>query len=72
MSAMQTPSPAPLAVDVREAATMMRLSVSTVRGLLHDRSLPCVRIGRYIRIRVEAIRIYLERLEQQGGGAQST
>jgi len=69
-----TPAVTPLAVDVREAAAMMRVSVKTVRRMVHSGDLPALQLGRYVRIRVAAIENFLRGLELRGrvkAGAKS-
>ena len=61
-----TPRSKPLAVDVHEAAEMLRISVKTVRREIHSGNLPALRIGRYLRVRVVALENYLRERERLG------
>ena len=56
----------PLAVDVHEAAGMLRLSVKTIRREIQSGNLPALRIGRYLRVRVVALENYLRERERLG------
>ncbi|MEI6233319.1 MAG: helix-turn-helix domain-containing protein [Planctomycetota bacterium] len=61
-----TPRSKPLAVDVVEAAEMLRVSVKTVRREIQSGNLPALRIGRYLRVRVAALELYLRERELVG------
>ena len=61
-----TPRSRPLAVDVFEAAEMLRLSVKTIRREIQSGNLPALRIGRYLRVRVVALENYLRERERLG------
>jgi excisionase family DNA binding protein len=54
-----TPVPR-LLLTPREAAEALAISERTLWQLTHDQALPCVRIGRSVRYRPEALRTYLD------------
>ena len=48
-------------VDVKEAAELLRIRVSTVRAWIAARKLPVVRCGRCVRVPLHAIEEFIER-----------
>jgi len=55
-----------LAVDSREAARLLNISVGTLREkYLNTGLLPCVRLGRRLVIRRSSLDEFLERLESE-------
>ncbi len=60
MSNVQTGEP--LLVDVREAGRMVGLGRSKLYELIRDGSIPVVHIGRAVRIPVEGLQRYVDRL----------
>ena len=50
----------PLLLRVEEAARMLRLGRATVYMLVASGELPCVRIGRAVRVPTEALRRWIE------------
>lgn len=70
-AADQSPPPVvtPEAVEVAEAARLMSVSVSTAKRLVDSGELPSLAIGRLRRVRIAAIREFLERLEREASSA---
>jgi len=58
-----------MAVDLREAGTMMGVSDKTVKRLIVRGELKGLKIGAQWRVRIAAIEDYLERGERLGGRA---
>lgn len=63
---METNLDQPLRILVRlpEAATLLGIGRSTVYGLIADGKIPTVRIGRSVRVPIEALKEWAERLEK--------
>ena len=58
-----------LAVDLREAGEMMSVSGKTVKRLILRGELKGLKVGAQWRVRIAAIKEYLDRGEQRGGRA---
>jgi excisionase family DNA binding protein len=50
-----------LLIDVKQAATLLGLKVSTIRAWIAQRRLPYVKCGRAVRIPADAIAQFIER-----------
>ena len=61
-------SEAPLSVSAREAANVLRVSVSTIERLTRSGALPSVKIGSLRRYRVETLKAFLQSRESAVGG----
>ncbi len=48
-------------LTVKQAAEMLGLKVATIRAWLYRRRLPCVHVGRAVRIPAEAVAAFIER-----------
>ena len=59
----------PLLVDIEQAGKMVRLGRSKLYQLIREGSIPVVHIGRAVRIPVEGLQRYVDRLvtEQENG-----
>lgn len=44
-----------------EAAKKLKISVQTVRKLIHTKQLPAVRVGRHFRIEIASVASFLQR-----------
>ena len=60
----------PLAVDVREAARLLAVSVFTIRRMLRDGRLQSVRVGRCVRVSFASIEEFVQ-LASLRGSARS-
>ncbi len=56
----RTPAPLPETLTVEEVATILRISVQSVRRLLRDKELPGVRVGKYWRVPRVALEAFLD------------
>lgn len=61
--------PEPIAVGVREAAGMVRLSETEIRSAINRLELPAVRRGRAIRITTDDLRAWIAGLPKVGADA---
>ena len=50
-----------IALSVSEVATALGVSARTVRSLLKEGSLPCIRIGTRVLVEVEEVRKFINR-----------
>jgi excisionase family DNA binding protein len=64
---LMQPAVTPIAVDAKEAAGMLRVSVKTIRREVSCGNLAAVRIGKYLRIRIESLQRYLLERESRVG-----
>ena len=68
------PVDAPILLRLREAATLLGVSVSTVEELVARGDLPVVRIGKCVRVRRDELQTWLDVLTEQqrrrNGGAR--
>ena len=58
------PAEGGMAVDLEQAASMLNVSVKTIRREIDRGKLHCLRIGRVLRIRVAEVQAYLERCQR--------
>lgn len=56
---MNTPAQGNRLINVREAAEMLGVKVSTVRAWLSQRRLPAVHVGRAVRIPLDALEQFI-------------
>ena len=59
-SPARTPAPLPEPLTVEEVATILLISVQSVRRLLRSKQLPGVRVGKYWRVPRVALEAFLE------------
>ncbi|MHB8648472.1 MAG: helix-turn-helix domain-containing protein [Thermomicrobiales bacterium] len=64
------PAHAPLLLRVEEAAAMLRLSRSQVYGMILAGDLPCVRIGRSVRVPSAPLADYVRKMTRNADNVE--